>query len=151
MTRQIKALSLTQPWAWLVANGHKDIENRTWRTNYRGWVYIHASKRMTGADYRRVAEFTARVNPAIKLPPIGQLTDLGGIVGAVKIVGCVNNSDSPWWMGPFGFTLRFARPIPFTPCKGALGFFDHGLDNLPDPRKFVLTPEEASYLDTSDL
>lgn len=150
MTRQIKALSLTQPWAWLVANGHKDIENRPWHTKYRGWFYIHASLRMTGTDYRNVAEFVARANPALALPPIAEL-NRGGIIGAAKIITCVHKSDSPWWMGPFGFTLRFARPIPFTPCKGALGFFDHGLDSLPDPRKFVLTQEEESYLDTSDL
>lgn len=27
----MKALSIRQPWAWLIANGHKDIENRTWQ------------------------------------------------------------------------------------------------------------------------
>lgn len=150
MTRQIKALSLTQPWAWLVVNGHKDIENRCWRTHYRGWVYIHASLRMSAADYKGPLLFAARANREIKIPPHREI-DRGGIVGAVKIVDCVTQSDSPWWVGTFGFVLRFARPIPFTPCKGALGFFDHGLDNLPDPRKFELTPDEAATLDTSDL
>jgi len=32
----MKALSILQPWAWLVVNGHKDIENRTWGTGFRG-------------------------------------------------------------------------------------------------------------------
>ena len=37
-----KALSIQQPWAWLIVNDHKDIENRDWRTHYRGPVLIHA-------------------------------------------------------------------------------------------------------------
>jgi len=40
----MKALSIRQPWAWLLVEGFKDIENRTWKTNYRGSFLIHASK-----------------------------------------------------------------------------------------------------------
>lgn len=39
----MKALSIKQPWASLIAHGIKDIENRTWATKYRGKVLIHAS------------------------------------------------------------------------------------------------------------
>lgn len=38
------ALSLTQPWATLVAIGEKKYETRSWGTSYRGWIGIHASK-----------------------------------------------------------------------------------------------------------
>jgi ASCH domain-containing protein len=41
---ELPALSLRQPWAWLVVNGYKDIENRSWRTNHHGPLVIHASK-----------------------------------------------------------------------------------------------------------
>ncbi|HDU8694716.1 TPA: ASCH domain-containing protein, partial [Morganella morganii subsp. morganii] len=40
----MKAISIRQPWAWLIVNGHKDIENRSWRTKYRGQVLVHASQ-----------------------------------------------------------------------------------------------------------
>ena len=40
----MKALSLTQPWATLIAIGAKKIETRSWRTPYRGQIAIHASK-----------------------------------------------------------------------------------------------------------
>ncbi len=40
----MKAISLTQPWATLVAIGAKRIETRSWRTDYRGPLAIHASK-----------------------------------------------------------------------------------------------------------
>lgn len=40
----IRGLTLTQPWATLVALRAKQIETRSWRTNYRGWLAIHAGK-----------------------------------------------------------------------------------------------------------
>jgi activating signal cointegrator 1 len=40
----MKALTLTQPWATLVAKGAKKIETRSWNTNYRGPLAIHAAK-----------------------------------------------------------------------------------------------------------
>jgi len=39
-----RALSLTQPWATLMAIDAKRVETRAWNTNYRGWIAIHASK-----------------------------------------------------------------------------------------------------------
>ena len=39
----MKAITIKQPWASLIVHGIKDIENRTWRTNYRGRVLIHAA------------------------------------------------------------------------------------------------------------
>ncbi len=44
----MKALSLTQPWASLVAIGAKEIETRSWSTKHRGWLAIHAAKAMPG-------------------------------------------------------------------------------------------------------
>lgn len=40
----MKALSIKQPWAWMIAKGHKTIETRTWATKYRGDLLIAASK-----------------------------------------------------------------------------------------------------------
>jgi hypothetical protein len=39
----MKALSIKQPWAWMIANGQKTIETRTRRTHYRGPLLICAS------------------------------------------------------------------------------------------------------------
>lgn len=41
---KIKALTIKQPWAWAIAAGHKDVENRSWTTPYRGPLAIHAGK-----------------------------------------------------------------------------------------------------------
>jgi hypothetical protein len=122
------ALSIRHPWAWLIVNGHKDIENRDWRTHFRGLVLIHAGKAW-GQDERWVHEdLLDGVNPASGAflqpnfqPP--QSYDLGGIVGVAEVVDCVTKSNSPWFVGDFGFVLRNARPLPFMPCRGQLGFF----------------------------
>ena len=42
----MKALSVRQPWAELIVAGLKDVENRTWRTDYRGPVLIHAGMKI---------------------------------------------------------------------------------------------------------
>ncbi len=44
----MKVLTLTQPWATLVAIGVKHIETRSWVTNYRGPLAIHAAKGLAG-------------------------------------------------------------------------------------------------------
>lgn len=40
----MKALSIKQPWAFLIARGEKTIETRLWETDYRGELLIVASK-----------------------------------------------------------------------------------------------------------
>lgn len=42
----MKAITLWQPWASLIALGLKTIETRSWDTNYRGDLYIHAAKKI---------------------------------------------------------------------------------------------------------
>lgn len=39
----MKVLSIQQPWAHLIVSGCKDVENRGWKTDYRGPLFIHAS------------------------------------------------------------------------------------------------------------
>lgn len=125
-----KVLSIRQPWAWLILNAGKDIENRTWPTRYRGPVLIHASKGMTRAEYEDASDpLWARGGQVIDLPDMHTL-DRGGIVGSVEIVDCVTHSDSPWFCGPFGFVLRNPTPLPFRPCRGALGFFNVPAETL---------------------
>lgn len=39
----MKTITVKQPWASLIVEGIKDIENRTWKTNFRGRVLVHAA------------------------------------------------------------------------------------------------------------
>ena len=123
----MKAISIRQPWAWLIVNGYKDIENRTWDTKYRGMVLIHASKGMTIDQYQAGREICNSLPPQqrVNLPPFAQL-ERGGIVGYAYITGTTRDSDSPWFFGPVGFNLTGAKPLPFLPLKGRLSFFETG-------------------------
>lgn len=121
----MRALSIRQPWAWLIVNGHKDIENRVWSTRYTGPLLIHASKGMTRAEYEDVVEMLeddSRLSH-IKLPAAEAL-EKGGIVGIAHCGGSVDQCDSPWFFGPYGFVLSNQRAFPMIPFKGQLGFFD---------------------------
>lgn len=117
----MKTLSIRQPWAWLIVNGHKDIENRSWPTRMRGPVLIHASKGMTRAEYDEARDLAAQLG--IEIPEPDKL-ERGGIVGKAVITDCVSDSDSTWFFGRHGFVLSNAKPLPFTPLLGKLGFFD---------------------------
>jgi hypothetical protein len=120
----MKALSIRQPWAWLIVNGYKDIENRTWPTRFRGRVLIHASKAMTRQEYEKARARAERIDPTLIFPDFDALAR-GGIVGVARITECLKRSDSPWHIrGAWGFKLEGARPLAFKPRKGALGFFD---------------------------
>ena len=121
----MKALTLRPQWAWFVVNDYKDIENRSWRTPVRGRVWIHASSsRVTRAEY---AEFVAICRKRrIKKFPKREGFQIGGIVGSVEIVDCVDRSRSFWFGGEYGFVLKNARKTRFKPMKGKLGFFEAG-------------------------
>lgn len=121
------ALSIRQPWAWLILHGGKDIENRDWPTRVRGRVLVHAAKGMTRDEWGGAWEFSAGSGASPKALEAGltfDTIDRGGIVGSVEIVGCVTDSDSRWFVGKYGFVLRDPQPLPFTPWRGQLGFFD---------------------------
>lgn len=119
----LPALSIRQPWAWLILHAGKDIENRNWRTSVRGRILIHAAKGMTRMEYEEAAMFLATDIPrTITLPSFDQL-ERGGIIGAVDLTGCWVKHQSPWFVGFYGFSLANPKPLPFVPCRGALGFF----------------------------
>jgi len=129
----IPALSVRQPWAWLIVLGYKDVENRTWRTRYRGPLLIHAAKTMLRQDYVECALFARaaglRLGRRICVPAIEELPR-GGIVGQAFLSACVSRSCSPWFVGPWGWLLEEAGPLPFSPCRGSLGLFT--VSSAPD-------------------
>ncbi len=118
----MKALSIRQPWAWLIIHGGKDIENRTWHTKFRGRFLVHASQGMTKAEYAHARRFALDIG--VRVPYFEEL-QRGGIIGSVELVDSVDHSESPWYMGQKGFLLKDPMPMEFTAAKGRLGFFDY--------------------------
>jgi hypothetical protein len=56
----MKAISLWQPWASLWVSGRKIHETRSWRTRHRGWLAVHAARRIE-ADLSWCAELSGIV------------------------------------------------------------------------------------------
>ncbi|MBP2834703.1 ASCH domain-containing protein [Dickeya parazeae] len=145
----MKALSVRQPWAWLIVNGFKDVENRSWNTKHRGPVLIHASSRKPSpADMREALVVMQTVGCMSYRLPSADGFKLGGIVGVATITGTCESSTSPWFSGPVGFQLRDARPLKFRPMRGRLSFFDtpfrlHGKFNLLVPEGYRDMTEET--------
>lgn len=132
-----KALSLKQPYAWLIANGYLLVDDRSWGTAYRGPVLIHASKGLYAEYYDYL-----RANTDIPLPSKDKL-EFGGVVGIANLVLCCQPGNLPVSMSReqrahfggvqqqyFGFLFEQATPVTLMPCRGKLGMFDIDLDAL---------------------
>jgi hypothetical protein len=107
----MKILTIRQPWAHLIVNGTKDIENRDWSTKYRGAFLVHAAQRidLEGCERHRISPDKLQT---------------GGVIGTAEIVDCVDRHPSRWFEGKYGFVLRKRKRLPFTPWNGALGLRD---------------------------
>ncbi len=99
------ALSVQQPWASLICRGIKDIENRTWQTDYHGRLYIVASRKNATSRLEK-GEFPAIWRTAIKdLQERGLFPDCfdlpqSAVIGYVDLVDCTGEKvDSIWSMG----------------------------------------------------
>lgn len=144
----MKALTLWQPWASLIAVGAKRYETRSWRTPYRGPLLICAAKKGVGSDY--IAESVAR--SAAGQRALGGIDprklQLGCAVCLAELTACYPTEDleegdarfrggvehlfasDELYFGNFGegrFAWRLdnvrALPAPI-PIKGAQGLFD---------------------------
>jgi len=133
----MKALCVLQPWAWAIIHGGKRIENRTWRTSYRGPLLIHAarSQRLFGRGLplepvgpERLFVPQAQLRSELPgLPPLEQLA-FGAVIGVVElreVMPLESVHPGPFVEGPECWILAepraFARPVP---CRGMPGLFE---------------------------
>lgn len=121
------ALSIKQPWAWLILHANKNIENRTWQTDFRGKFYIHSGQKFDMNGYEDILDYRSiYLSPRLVVPEPEQFPR-GGIVGIVEMVDCVEKAESIWaehWPGTWNFVLESPKELEFIPCRGRLGFFN---------------------------
>jgi hypothetical protein len=125
----MKAITLTQPWATLIALGAKCIETRSWRTFYRGPLAIHAGKKLPFWVFRDVLEAHGEFHGFLELP-------LGAIVATCTLVDCVritldNVPPAPEcvfgdytagrWAWHLSEVKALAEPVP---ARGRLGLWE---------------------------
>jgi hypothetical protein len=110
----MRALTVKQPWASLIASGEKRIENRSWRPPAEligQRIAIHA-----GASWDKRGEtFTAARK--------GELPQ-GRVVCTAVIDRVVEASDDRFWIGPLGWVLRDVHPVDDAPeVRGGLSLW----------------------------
>jgi hypothetical protein len=142
----MRTITLTQPWATLVAIGAKRIETRSWPTSYRGELAVHAAKYRNNAEIHdtvmQPAFYRALLNESGGLVAIPS----GAIVAVCRLAGCeltdqvmsIHAQDVPgltlpeqeiefgnFSSGRYAWFLEDVRqlrePIP---AKGALGLWE---------------------------
>lgn len=151
---EYKALTVKQPWSFLICSGIKDIENRTWKCpqKYIGQrVLIHASgdkklnlSTLTREQYNDACDKFDWNSTTVK--PVDRW-DRSAIIGSVEIVDCVINHPSIWAeksnpisFDEYGYPLEYEKKIynwvvadpilfeePILNVKGKLGFWDYDL------------------------
>jgi hypothetical protein len=125
----MKALSVKNPWAYLIIYGGKDIENRTWEIKYRGPILIHASKTSDLYAYSYLSSVETRLFHPMFLDEkkVKEIQDSNGcILGSVELCACLQNSDSRWAeKGLWHWVLKDPKPCKPIPVKGSLGIWDY--------------------------
>ena len=123
----MKALTIKEPWATLIIEGYKKYEFRSWKTNYRGKLLIHAGLSLNKDMLNRCREYNLTCNN-------------GSIIGEVDIVDCIlvdsefskrlheENSDvyTSDYIGLYAWkienVIKYENPIP---AKGKLGLWNY--------------------------
>ena len=130
----MKTLSVKNPFAFLICVGVKDVENRTWKTNYRGKILIHVpSRNYDPADISELLSLKQIYNLAGKgiKPEQHELCSkkrASCIIGTAVLKDCVQDSNSLWaerdcWHWIMENPMLFDKPIENV--KGKLGLWDY--------------------------
>ena len=128
----MKVVSLKEPFATLINNGFKKIETRSWKTNYRGELFIHASG-------KRLAKEFLTNNYVINLIKDMDM-NYGNIICKCNLVDCVYMDENfinyirqnpqeyfvgEYKEGRYAWILDDIEPIYPIAAKGKLNIWNH--------------------------
>lgn len=125
----MKAISLTQPYATLIALGAKKIETRSWSTSYRGPLAIHAAKNMP--LWAKMACFEPQFMRFLE----GHALPLGWVIAVCNLTNCkrITPDNTPgepefsfgdYTPGRWMWTLENVKEIKPVAVKGKLGLWE---------------------------
>jgi hypothetical protein len=115
--KSYRVLTIRQPWAHLIVEGIKPVENRSWGTSYRGLILIHAGQ--------------ARDEEMIRQHGIDpDLLDYGAIIGSAQLVDIVDEHPSEFFTGPCGWALKKPQRLKPIPMRGKLSLWETTLPAL---------------------
>jgi hypothetical protein len=148
----MKALTLTQPWATLVATGEKLVETRGWTTPYRGRLAIHAAKHYPfqaraladAAPFRGRLDYHGATPGTLRGPEMfcSMVLATARLVDVLQMPYLVTREEWQYWLlplsgrpheydfgeyapGRYAFVLTDLLPLPTpTPARGSLGLWE---------------------------
>ena len=126
----MKVLSIKEPWASLIMNGTKKIETRSWKTKYRGEIYIHASLSKAKITKPEVYELIKDMN-----------FKCGYIICKCNLVDCIYMTDEyvndmktnhyeeyicgHYEVGRYAWIVKDVKVIEPIEAKGKLGLWNY--------------------------
>lgn len=126
----MKVLSIKEPWASLIMNGTKKIETRSWKTKYRGEIYIHASSSKAKITKSEVYELIKDMN-----------FKCGYIICKCNLVDCIYMTDEyvndmktnhyeeyicgHYEVGRYAWIVEDVKVIEPIEAKGKLGLWNY--------------------------
>jgi hypothetical protein len=132
----MKAITIRQPWAGLIACGLKTIETRNWKTKHRGSLAIHAGKTVDANAYHLLGTFPAwhGKENLVTREPLGviiavcNLVDIKEYITLEQFLGDEKKHCIPrdWYTGPVGgWILKDIKPLKTPiPWRGMPGLFE---------------------------
>lgn len=133
----MKVLSIIEPWATLIKEGKKVIETRSWKTSYRGELYIHASN-------KKIKKSDTHIIELLKLIPNIEL-GFGHILCKCKLIDCIymdqefldkiqkNTQEylcGEYSLGRYAWVLEDIVPLDEPiPAKGHLNIWNYEMDD----------------------
>lgn len=128
----MKVLSIKEPYASLIARKNKSIETRSWKTNYRGELYIHASGKKIASEYLSNS-YVANLIKDLDL-------NFGKIICKCNLVDCVYMDQEfiekikndlneynlgLYAIGRYAWILEDVKMIEPIPAKGKLNIWNY--------------------------
>ncbi len=131
----MKCITIKQPFASLIAEGLKEYEFRTWKTNYRGEILIHAGKTIDKKAMKKFERYNLEY-PTGCIIAKANLTDCIKVDDEFKKVlkeenelvysGVLNNKDCI----EFGFKLENVKKIKNIEVNGKLSLWEYNIGDL---------------------
>ena len=134
----MRVLTLKEPFATLISSGIKRTETRSWKTKYRGELYIHVGIKKAKYDYK-TEEFK-------KIADKYKYEKLGFIICKCNLVDCIEMTEEyidnmkknhyidylcgEYEVGRFSWVLNDIEPIEPIEAKGKLGIWHFFEDDI---------------------
>lgn len=128
----MKTITIQQPYASLIGSGSKWVENRSWPTEHRGPLAIHAGESTRFLDSAALAAYpTGCVIAVVELVDCLNLHDIRHAVNNGEAIGKFTADQlqdilrHEYTAGPFCWVLRNPRLLnPALVATGRLGMWD---------------------------